>query len=88
MIRRYSRGLFQQDRSKADIRYHLAMSALPPKADLPILELLPPPAFRERRHRGLARLRQSLLAKDHSRSARRRALTDGVFGSTESQIWR
>ena len=25
------------------------------EADLPILELLPPPPFRERRHRGLAR---------------------------------
>ena len=30
-------------------------SALPPKADFPILELLPPPAFGERRHGGLAR---------------------------------
>src|SRR5262249_54071665 len=31
-------------------------SGLPPKADsLPILELLPPPALRERRHGGLAR---------------------------------
>jgi hypothetical protein len=32
-------------------------SGLPPKADLPILELLPPPTLRERRHRGLARRR-------------------------------
>src|SRR6516164_9480224 len=33
-------------------------SGLPPKADLPpILELLPPPALRERRDRGLARRR-------------------------------
>src|SRR4029077_12137016 len=31
------------------------LSGLPPKADLPILELLPPPALGERRHRGLAR---------------------------------
>ena len=30
------------------------MSALPPKADFPILELLPPPALRECHHRGLA----------------------------------
>src|SRR5215831_21296818 len=30
-------------------------SGLPPKADFPILELLPPPAFCERRHGGLAR---------------------------------
>ena len=30
-------------------------SGLPPKADFPILELLPPPVLRERRHRGLAR---------------------------------
>src|SRR5262245_62725012 len=29
-------------------------SGLPPKADLPILELLLPPALSERRHRGLA----------------------------------
>ena len=27
---------------------------LPPKADFPILELLPPPALSERRHRGQA----------------------------------
>ena len=33
----------------------LVVSALPPKADLPILELVPPPALGERRHRGLAR---------------------------------
>ena len=32
-------------------------SGLPPKADFPILELLPPPALRKRRHRGLARCR-------------------------------
>jgi hypothetical protein len=32
-----------------------AFSALPPKADFPILKLLPPPTLRERRHRGLAR---------------------------------
>src|SRR5262245_51834903 len=31
------------------------MSALPPKANFPILELLPSPALSERRHRGLAR---------------------------------
>ena len=30
-------------------------SGLPPKADFPILELPPPQALRERRHRGLAR---------------------------------
>src|SRR5262249_58420043 len=30
-------------------------SSLPPKADFPILELLPPPALSERRHGGLAR---------------------------------
>src|SRR5215831_551201 len=30
-------------------------SGLPPKADFPILELLPSPTLRERRHRGLAR---------------------------------
>src|SRR5262245_29382189 len=39
---------------------------MPPKADLlPILELLPPPALRERRHRGLAR---------HLVAVRRRAI--------------
>ena len=32
-------------------------SGLPPKADFPILELLPPPALSEHRHRGLARRR-------------------------------
>jgi hypothetical protein len=32
------------------------ISALPPKADLPILELLPPPALRDRRHRGALNL--------------------------------
>jgi hypothetical protein len=32
-----------------------SMSELPPKADFPILELIPSPALRERRHRGLAR---------------------------------
>jgi len=31
------------------------MSALPPKANFPILELLPSPTLGERRHRGLAR---------------------------------
>src|SRR5215475_11426291 len=31
-----------------------ATSGLPPKADFPILELPPPLAFGERRHRGLA----------------------------------
>jgi len=31
------------------------MSALPPKANFPILELLSPPTLRERRHRGLPR---------------------------------
>jgi len=31
-------------------------SGLPPKADFPILELPPPPALCERRHRGLAPL--------------------------------
>jgi len=30
-------------------------SGLPPKADFPILKLLPPPALRERGHRGLVR---------------------------------
>jgi len=30
-------------------------SGLPPKANFPILELLPSPTLRERRHRGLAR---------------------------------
>ena len=38
-------------------------SGLPPKADLLILELLPPPAFRERRHRGLARRRVDELER-------------------------
>jgi hypothetical protein len=33
------------------------MSALPPKANFPILELLPSPTLSERRHRGLARRR-------------------------------
>src|SRR6516162_6937431 len=45
-----------------------AMSALPPKADFPILELLPPPALRECHHRGLA---CRLVA------VRRRAVTEG-----------
>jgi hypothetical protein len=33
------------------------MSALPPKANFPILELLPSPTLSGRRHRGLARRR-------------------------------
>jgi hypothetical protein len=41
-----------QTRSFGDVG---SMSGLPPKADFPILELLPPPALGERRHRGLAR---------------------------------
>jgi hypothetical protein len=49
------------------------MSALPPKADFPILELLPPPALRERRHRGLAR---RLMA------VRRRAVHLGITDAT------
>src|SRR5262249_14133121 len=43
-------------------------SGLPRKRTyLPILELLPPPAFREHRHRGLARLRIAMRgARDFS----------------------
>src|SRR5262249_29245056 len=44
-------------------QFHLAVliSALPRKGTyLPILELLPPPTLRERRHRGLARLRMAV----------------------------
>ena len=44
-----------------------AMSALPPKADFPILELLPPPALSERRHRGLARRRASNCSRETRR---------------------
>src|SRR5262245_28698542 len=37
------------------LRTSVCFSGLPPKADFPILELLPPPALSERRHRGLVR---------------------------------
>jgi len=37
------------------LRTSVCFSGLPPKADFPILELLPPPALSERGHGGLAR---------------------------------
>jgi hypothetical protein len=45
------------------------LSGLPPKADFPILELLPPPASCERRHRGLAQHRNSGSRAVESRAA-------------------
>src|SRR6516162_5439682 len=50
-------------------------SGLRPKADLPILELLPPPALRERCHRGLARRPHSRAPVCGPHAAKRPAST-------------
>src|SRR5215831_18965074 len=50
-------------------------SGLPRKADLPILELLPPPALSERRHRGLARRPHSRASVCGPHAAKRPAST-------------
>src|SRR5215470_3750012 len=55
------------------------MSALPPKANFPILELLPSPTLSEHRHRGLAR---RLVA------VRRRAVLRWQTGRARARVGR
>ena len=51
------------------------MSALPPKANFPILELLPSPTLSERRHCGLARRLVAVRRRAIFMDARKRVST-------------